>query len=64
VTGPTASESGWADQADPADENGGADEEGHAGEDAELDAGPIYVWNPSANTETFPSVPRVPRGDA
>ena len=28
------------------------------GEDSDGNSRPIYVWNPSANTETFPSVPR------
>ena len=33
-------------------------EGGRADESPEPDAGPIYVWNPGASTETFPSVPR------
>ena len=32
---------------------------GAAGEDHSADAdAPIYIWNPGATTETFPSVPR------
>jgi hypothetical protein len=45
-------ESGTADKSWPEDEDGTADESG------EPDSGPIYVWNPSASTESFPIVPR------
>jgi Subtilase family len=48
--------SAWGATADtgkpPAAENGRAD-----GDGTDPGAKPIYVWNPSANTETFPSVP-------
>jgi Subtilase family len=51
-TGGTAGQSGIADEAGTAGEAGTADENN------EPDAGPIYVWNPSASTESFPIVPR------
>jgi hypothetical protein len=41
----------------PADEGHQPDENGRAGEDAEPEGRPIFVWNPGASTETFPSVP-------
>jgi hypothetical protein len=47
-----ARESGTAGEGEPAGEGGTADENG------EPDSGPIYVWNPSASTESFPIVPR------
>jgi serine protease len=70
--GGTADESRTADAGGPADAGGTAGEGGAAGaggsgiadadstadENDEPDAGPIYVWNPSASTESFPIVPR------
>ena len=41
-----------------ADQGGRAGENGWPDEDAGSDGGPIFVWNPGASTETFPSVPR------
>ncbi len=41
----------------PADEGRQPDENGLASEDAEPEGRPIFVWNPGASTETFPSVP-------
>jgi subtilisin family serine protease len=43
----------WA-PAEPAQDDGGDG----AGERQEPGSRPIYVWNPSASTETFPKVPR------
>jgi len=60
----TANEGQTADKDRPADQNGTADEgrptdeDGTADENGEPDSGPIYVWNPSASTESFPIVPR------
>ena len=36
-------------------------EAGPSEDDPEAEAGPIFVWNPSANTDAFPKVP--PKGD-
>jgi hypothetical protein len=49
---PPASAGPYADQGSLADQNG------RPGEDPDPDAGPIFVWNPGASTETFPRVPR------
>jgi hypothetical protein len=46
------------DEGRTADERGTVDEGGTADENDEPDAGPIYVWNPGASTESFPIVPR------
>jgi hypothetical protein len=48
-------ESIWRQVGDEAQEAAADGEQG--GEDSD-GSRPIYVWNPSANTETFPSVPR------
>jgi hypothetical protein len=44
-------ESIWRQAGEGAQEAADGDGDGDASR-------PIYVWNPSANTETFPSVPR------
>jgi hypothetical protein len=49
-------ESIWRQVGDGAQEAAAEGEQG--GEDSDGNSRPIYVWNPSANTETFPSVPR------
>jgi Subtilase family len=54
----TAGESRAGGEGRTAGEDGTAGEGGTAGESDEPDAGPIYVWNPSASTESFPIVPR------
>jgi serine protease len=54
----TAGGSRTAGQSATADENGTAGEGGTADQNDEPDARPIYVWNPSASTESFPIVPR------
>jgi hypothetical protein len=49
-------ESIWRQVGDGTQEAAAEGEQG--GEDSDGNSRPIYVWNPSANTETFPSVPR------
>jgi len=53
-----ADENGPAGHSGTADDSGTADENGTAGGNGEPDSGPIYVWNPSASTESFPVIPR------
>jgi Subtilase family len=56
--GSTAGESRTTGDGGTAGESRTAGEGGTAGVSDEPDAGPIYVWNPSASTESFPIVPR------
>ena len=53
-----ADENGPAGHSGTADDSGTADETGTAGGNGEPDSGPIFVWNPGASTESFPTVPR------
>jgi Subtilase family len=56
--GETADAGRAADAGETADEGGTPDAGGAADENDEPDSGPIYVWNPSASTESFPVIPR------
>jgi len=49
----SAAETSW-----PGTRGGTADEGGPAHVGDEPDSGPIFVWNPGASTESFPTVPR------